>query len=621
MKKSFSFFITVLFLVISVHGWASHILGGEIRMETTGQANQYKISMIQYWDKTNLTVANQDPRAEMLFYRKRDNALIQKITIQLLSSEKVNYQNDVCTQLRSLDSQVGTYSGVVTLNPGDYNDPEGYYIVWERCCRNAAISNISAPGESGLVFYLEFPPLSIRNSSPIFNGPNGDYICKDVPYTTNVSAVDADGDELRYSLVTPLRGNTSLQSPDGTDVPKAGYPIVNWSAGYSAQNSIPGNPSLNIDVRTGQLTVTANRLGLFVFTVLCEEYRNGKRIGAVRRDYQSLVIECNPPPPPPKIVHNSQPTGKIEICEGETKILEVKDPGDWLYQWYQDERIIAGVTNSQLEVHEAGVYEVKKTPRNQQCTGTATSQPVEIVYTKPPDALITKSKGTLCAGETIELTTKSSESYIYTWRRDSNVLSESGPVLSVNEAGNYSLVVRDKISGCTASSDAEVIKEEISVDLPSQISVLRGEGVTLLPNVVSLYPVKYAWSPPVGLNNQTTARPVAKPEVTTSYTVRILTDNGCTASDSIKVIVIDCSLPPIPIIEQDITNKANIEYCPERPFRLNIQEPGDWAYQWQFDGVNIPGADSSTFFASQLGQYSVIRVSCAPWLQFHSRSI
>lgn len=607
MKKTLLPFLIALIWVLSLSVRASHILGGEIKMETTGQANQYSITMIQFWDKTKLTIANQDPWVELLFYRKRDNALIYKHRIPLLSTEIVAYQNDVCTQLRSLDSRVGTYNGLVTLNTGDFNDPEGYYIVWERCCRNAAISNIRSPGESGLVFYLEFPPLSIRNSSPVFKGPNGDYICKDVPYTTNAAATDADGDELRYSLVIPFRGNTTEQNPDGTDQPKAGYPLVEWSAGNSAQNAIPGNPALSIDARTGQLTVTANQLGLFVFTVLCEEYRNGRRIGAVRRDYQSLVIECNPPPPAPVIISETHPLKTVEICEGESKNLEINESGDWTYQWYRSEQAIPGATNPTLEVREAGIYKVIKSLRDQQCTGTATSQPVEVKFRKPPSAAIAQSKNALCEGESLALTTAKNDDYIYEWRHDSNLLSETSSVLLVKEAGNYFLMVRDKATGCTATARAELKMETISVDLPAQISVLRGESVTLLPDVKSSLPVSYVWSPPTGLSDPAIAQPVAKPNQTISYIVKIVTDNGCTASDSIRVVVIDCSLPPPPIIVQNGTAVQRVEFCSERPASLQIDEPGDWAYQWQLDGNDIIGVNAEDLKVTQLGSYSVIR--------------
>ncbi|WP_373331308.1 hypothetical protein [Salmonirosea aquatica] len=114
--------------------------------------------MILFWDQNRLTVANREPSVEILFYRKRDNQLVFKTSLPYITSRNVDYQNQVCSGLRNLKTVEGTYNAKVSLNPGDFSDPGGYYIVWERCCRNADISNIREPGASGLVFYLEFPP-------------------------------------------------------------------------------------------------------------------------------------------------------------------------------------------------------------------------------------------------------------------------------------------------------------------------------------------------------------------------------------------------------------------------------------------------------------------------------
>jgi hypothetical protein len=152
-----------------------------------------------------------------------------------------------------------------------------------------------------MVFYLEFPPLSVRNSSPEIVAPNGQYICINRPFSMPMSATDADGDELRYSLVTPMRGTTSPGVTIGDSLSKSSYPLVTWSNGIGLSNVIPGSKPLAIDA-TGKLTVTANALGLYVFTVQCEEFRNGNRIGLVRRDFQLLVIDCNDDQPEPPVI-------------------------------------------------------------------------------------------------------------------------------------------------------------------------------------------------------------------------------------------------------------------------------------------------------------------------------
>ena len=71
-----------------------------------------------------------------------------------------------------------TYSSDVLLESSAFNDPGGYYMVWDRCCRNGAITNIKSPGTAGSLFYLEFPPIiknniTFKNSSPVFPAITG----------------------------------------------------------------------------------------------------------------------------------------------------------------------------------------------------------------------------------------------------------------------------------------------------------------------------------------------------------------------------------------------------------------------------------------------------------------
>jgi hypothetical protein len=73
---------------------------------------------------------------------------------------------------------------------------------------------------------------------------------------------------------------------------------------------------LSVNNRTGRLSVTANQLGLFVFSVKVEEYRAGKRIGYALRDFQLKVVDCpinNAPISFAKLKGSSKKIGKDEI--------------------------------------------------------------------------------------------------------------------------------------------------------------------------------------------------------------------------------------------------------------------------------------------------------------------
>ncbi len=534
----------LLFFLFSVafSCYSRHIVGGEIRMQSTAVPNRFSFTLVQFWDENTLTTGNRDPLTELLVYRKRDNQLIQKISLPFVSTRNISYKNQACASFRSLKTLEGTYNAQVSLKISDYTDAGGYYIVWERCCRNDDINNIQAPGSSGMVFYLEFPPLSISNSTPEFSFPNGDYICKDQDFSMNVSATDADGDELRYSLVTPMRGNTGRNNPIGDDYPKAGYPLVEWVPAITEKNMIPGKPALAINNRSGQMTVTASQLGLYVFTVQCEEYRNGVRIGLVRRDFQLLVIECSKnSPPEPVITYNKVKAETLEFCSEKPFTLETESSPSWSFQWQVNGQNIAGATSPSLTVQNTGIYSVVKSFKNL-CSKDTASQLVKVVSGVRPPAGITQLKDSICEGEKLELVAPALASgYSYEWRSNkAGNLIGSDQRLGVNVQGTYWLLVRNEKNGCTASDSTSVVVERVNLKMPAPQSMQKGNSVTLTPIVTSTATSQlYSWLPPESLTNPTDPIANASPEISTNYILQVTSPLGCIATDSVWVEVFD----------------------------------------------------------------------------------
>ena len=531
-----------LLLIIAAESYGSHIVGGEIRMRSTSVPNRFSFSLIQFWDENTLTNGNRDQSVELLFYRKRDNQLIQKFSLPYVSSQKVTYKNQACAAFRALKTVEGTYNAQLTLKSADYTDAEGYYIVWERCCRNDDINNIKLPGSNGMVFYLEFPPLSLPNSSPEFSFPNGDYICKDQTFSMNVSATDADGDELRYSLVTPMRGNTGRNNPIGDDYPKAGYPLVEWTSGISEKNMIPGNPALAINARSGVMTATASQLGLYVFTVQCEEYRNGVRIGTVRRDFQLLVIECSKnSPPEPVITYQKAKTTQLEFCEERPITLETEAAPNWSYQWQLNGQNITGAITPTLTVQDTGSYSVVKSFKTL-CSKDTASQKVQVIPGVRPPGGITQLKDAICEGEKLDLVGPTlSSGYSYEWRMNkTGNLVGSGRTLAVGDQGTYWLLIRNEKSGCITWDSTRVAVERLSLKMPPRLSMQKGNAVVLRPVAKSTAsPLSYQWSPAQDLASATDSLPRASPQQSTTYTLRVVSPLGCTVTDSVQVDILD----------------------------------------------------------------------------------
>ncbi|MBO0936834.1 gliding motility-associated C-terminal domain-containing protein [Fibrella sp. HMF5335] len=307
------FFLFALFGLLPGLATATHIVGGEIELQYLGAGKAYthRINLNLYFDDILGNPGANDQTVVLGIFRKRDGAFLSGIELPRVSSDIIDYSVPSCS-VPDLRTRLIRYGLDVTLNPTAFNDPGGYYISWERCCRNSSISNITDPGGAGSTFYLEFPAISngsqtVYNSSPVFNRATGDYICLNTPFAFNFSATDPDGDSLVYRLVTPLNGYSTRATPNPARPASAfenpqffpgPYPAISWETGYSVSNEIPGVAPLRVNPRTGILTVTANKLGLYVFSVEVTEYRKGVAIGLVRRDFQLKVVDCQKNDPP-----------------------------------------------------------------------------------------------------------------------------------------------------------------------------------------------------------------------------------------------------------------------------------------------------------------------------------
>lgn len=305
MKRGFLLILCVMALPVM----ASHIVGGEFELiHISGSA--YRVNLILYFDKINGSPGARDNNIVAAIYRKRDNQLMQHVSFGSPSETNVSYTQPECSSGQIRTSKL-VYTSHISLPDTRYDDPQGYYIVWERCCRNYTITNIYSENPevsgraAGQTFYLEFPPV-VKNGQPFLNSSPrlfpalNDYACPRKPYYVDFAGVDDDGDSLVYSLVTPLSTHSVVALPPLQPEP---YPQITWRAPFSLQNILNGSPDMKI-TREGFLTATPTQQGLYVFAVKCEEFRDGTKIGEVRRDFQMLVVDVCPQAEPPRIVGN-----------------------------------------------------------------------------------------------------------------------------------------------------------------------------------------------------------------------------------------------------------------------------------------------------------------------------
>jgi hypothetical protein len=256
----------------------------------------------------------------------------QTIVANPINIETVPYQDECVIVPPSIFIEKANYIFDVELPWSE----KVFQINYQRCCRNATISNIINPAETGAAFYVEIFGNSIQecNNSPVFNNFPPILICNQKALNFDHSASDNEGNRLEYEFCAPLHaGGTDGALTPGSPTACTGvtplpdncpppYREVEFGPNYSALNPMGGSPQINIDPFTGIITGVPNLLGQFVVGVCVKEYKNGVQIGSIRREFQFNVVNCE----------GIAETKNLSLCTGDSiKVNDITydEPGNY----------------------------------------------------------------------------------------------------------------------------------------------------------------------------------------------------------------------------------------------------------------------------------------------------
>ncbi len=290
--------LLVLILSLSTTLFASHQVGGYLRYEClgpdVGNLIRYEVTLEFYRDiiGANAGFATQVPLTifDQFGIANSNNNLSLVSTVFA-----ANNLNDPCfVSVDSLLVEQALYRGIVSL-PRD----ESFLLVYQRCCKEVGITNLRSPSNDfGNTFTIELPAFDIVgcNSSPEFNQTPPVTYCPQVPISLDLSAVDANGDSLVYSLCAPLDLSRfqSLSNPEPNPAFPPPYSSIVYQAPYSALNPIPSSPAFAINSSTGIVTGNITAIGRYALGFCIEEWKNGVLISTTRRDVLFASANCTP---------------------------------------------------------------------------------------------------------------------------------------------------------------------------------------------------------------------------------------------------------------------------------------------------------------------------------------
>ncbi len=434
------------------------------------------------------------------------------------------------------------------------------------------------------------------------------------PTTTTTYTVTATNSfnctdtELMTVTVNPLptvtfAGDTTLCLGDTTTITAAGGTGYSWSNGtLTAANTVfpAATTSYTVTVtdantcqRSRSVTVTVNPLPVVSITgdtVICigdtttitaaggtgYSWSNGTLTApntvfpTTTTNYVVTVTDANTCRNSDNVSVTVNPlpvlsfSGVDTICDGDTTQITVG--GASSYVWW------SGAITPMVDVSPSlsTYYSVMGTDSN----GCAATDSMLVTVNALPTVTIT-GNDTICAGDSTMLMGGGATSYIWSTGDLTSMIT-----VSPSANTNYVLTGTDG-NGCSNNASLGVVVNALPTPTITGLdSICVGDSTTLTASGGS----SYFWST-FSANTSITV----SPPVFTTYTVTATDANGCEGTASIGVTV--NALPATPVITQSGNTMSTTA--------------GFASYQWYFNGNPIPGANASSYTATQSGGYSV----------------
>lgn len=175
-------------------------------------------------------------------------------------------------------------------------------------------------------------------------------------------------------------------------------------------------------------------------------------------------------------------------------------------------------------------------------TGSCTVSKTFTVTVLPAVTLTVHTDTTICNGASFNANTASNAT-TYTWSPTAGVSNAAiaNPVLSPTTTTTYTVTART--GNCTNVKTFRVtVLQAVTVSAGPGSSILAGSSVTLQGSGSA---GTYLWTPATGLSATNILNPVATPAVTTTYTLRITNQQGCTNTSNVTIDVLPYCIKPL----------------------------------------------------------------------------
>lgn len=555
MRTPFSrYLVLVVIIFISLPTtllFATHIVGGEFTYACIG-SNKYHFKLSVYRDCINGSVSaiRDDNPALISIFTQTGVRLVDRTVV-------ANVRNGVVVPADFSNLCVRN-PPLTCLNRIDFEfdeqldeSPIGYTILYQNSARNQSISNLIDPGMTGATYMCKIPPSNIVscNSSAQFKYFPPQIICVNNPFVYDHGATDIDGDSLSYSFCPSYN---SYYVKGEKFFPVYFFDYVTYRSPYTPSTPISGNPRLQIDAKTGVITGTPNLQGRFVVAVCCNEWRKGKIINTVTREFQFVVTNCS------KGVIADMPQFSTEFntyivnCKDYTVSFVNTSTGGSTYHWDFGVSGTSADTSSDFmptyTFPDSGVYHVTLYVNK----GTTCADSImRLVKIYPRLAADFSAPSLVCPGDSVQFVNQTSSTYpISDWQWNFDdfkpIDTNKNPTHLFSYGGLYNVgLIVHNVVGCVDTVFKKIIVDPYRPYLGMDTTIVKGERIYFkgFPGNA------YNWTPTKYLSDPTISNPIGYFTDTGTFVYIVSAGSpqtNCFGSDTIVIRVIDngyCVLP------------------------------------------------------------------------------
>ncbi|HIO71579.1 MAG TPA: PKD domain-containing protein, partial [Flavobacteriales bacterium] len=548
MPKLIHYFLVLLLTLISVSNksMASHVMGADISYVCTGP-NTYTFTMDIYRDCSGTSMST----ISILSFTSPSGCganFTASLTLVNTGGTEVSQvcpadlPNTNCNFGGTIPgTQIFTYTGTVTFPVGCTDWTYSYNL----CCRNAQITNLTAPSSQN--FFIDgLVNTTVCNNSPTYLSLPTPYICAGQPFCYSLGTSDTENDSLVFTLVQPLDG------------PAPGTPIP-YVAGHTVNEPLTSSVPWTFNPQSGEFCFTPDVVQNGIVKIQVDEYRNGVLIGTSYRELQIIVQACTNIQPLFTSPPVSNLTGAvfadstvIEVCPGDNINFNVgaSDPngdnitmltnlGAFPGATFSTSCVCSPVTgtfNWTPTVADIGTHFLSVNIQDDGCP---------ILGTQYLNITIIVLQGTLAgpdlfycpAGSPVQI--NASGGSVFTWTPTTGLSCSVCPSPFASPTSTTTYIVTSDLSGTCINTDTVIVNviPDFTLDAGPDVTICLNQFTQLNGTASPVDAYTWSWEPAGTLSDPNIANPIATPAGTTTYTATVTSSQGCILTDSVTVTI------------------------------------------------------------------------------------